>query len=409
MEYLEAVPLDEDRLQGLAFRMPVQWINRPDLDFRGIAGTVASGAIHPGDRVCVQPAGRETAVARIVTYDGDLELAVAGQSVTLTLTDEIDVSRGDVLSAVGSPAEVADQFEAKVVWMSEEPLLPERPYLFKIATKTVPGTVTRIKYAVDVNTREHKSASKLDLNAIGTCNIALDQPIPFDPYVDNRDTGAFIMIDRITNATVGAGMLEFALRRAHNIPHQHVDVDKARRASLMGQRPYVIWFTGLPGAGKSTIANMLELTLHQLGRPTYLLDGDNVRHGLNRDLGFTDADRVENIRRVAEVASLMVDAGLIVLVSFISPFRSERQFARSLFEPGEFLEIYVNTPLALAEQRDPKGLYKKARSGALPSFTGIGSPYEPPDDPEIEVLTADCTPQDAVDSVLGRLRDLGLL
>ena len=238
MEYLEAVPLDEDRLQGLAFRMPVQWINRPDLDFRGIAGTVASGAIHPGDRVCVQPAGRETAVARIVTYDGDLELAVAGQSVTLTLTDEIDVSRGDVLSAVGSPAEVADQFEAKVVWMSEEPLLPERPYLFKIATKTVPGTVTRIKYAVDVNTREHKSASKLDLNAIGTCNIALDQPIPFDPYVDNRDTGAFIMIDRITNATVGAGMLEFALRRAHNIPHQHVDVDKARRASLMGPVSY---------------------------------------------------------------------------------------------------------------------------------------------------------------------------
>ncbi|MGD0981051.1 MAG: adenylyl-sulfate kinase, partial [Solirubrobacteraceae bacterium] len=360
-------------------------------------------------RVCVQPAGRETAVARIVTYDGDLELAVAGQSVTLTLTDEIDVSRGDVLSAADSPAEVADQFEAKVVWMSEEPLLPERPYLFKIATKTVPGTVTRIKYAVDVNTREHRSASKLELNGIGTCNVALDQPIPFDPYVDNRDTGAFIMIDRITNATVGAGMLEFALRRAHNIPHQHVDVDKTRRASLMGQRPYVIWFTGLPGAGKSTIANMLELTLHQLGRPTYLLDGDNVRHGLNRDLGFTTADRVENIRRVAEVASLMVDAGLIVLVAFISPFRSERQFARSLFEPGEFLEVYVNTPLSLAEQRDPKGLYKKARSGELPGFTGIGSPYEPPDDAEIEVLTADCTPQDAVESVLARLRDRGLL
>jgi bifunctional enzyme CysN/CysC len=409
MDYLETVPLDEDRLQGLPFRMPVQWINRPDPDVRGIAGTIAGGVIHPGDRIRVQPSSRDTSVARIVTYDGDLEQAVAGQSITLTLTDEIDVSRGDVLSAADSPAEVADQFEAKLVWMSDDPLLVERPYLFKIATRTVPGRVTRIKYAVDVNTMEHLPAVKLELNGIGACNIALDQPIPFDPYVDDRDTGGFIMIDRITNATVGAGMIDFALRRSHNLRRQDVDVDKAARARLTRQRPCVIWLTGRPGAGKSTIANMLELRLNRLDRATYLLDGDNIRHGLNKDLGFTDVDRVENIRRVAEVAHLMVDAGLIVLVSFISPFRSERQFARSLFEPGEFVEVYVNAPLAIAEQRDPKGLYKKARGGQLPSFTGIDSPYEPPEDPEVEILTADCTPEDAVDAVLRRLAELELL
>jgi bifunctional enzyme CysN/CysC len=409
MDYLETVPLDEDRLQKLPFRMPVQWINRPDLDFRGVTGTIAGGVIHPGDRICVQPSGRETAVARIVTYDGDLERAVAGQSITLTLADDVDVSRGDVLSAADFPAEVADQFEAKLVWMSEAPLLAERSYLFKVGSRTLPGTVTRIKYALNVNTMEHGAATKLELNGIGSCNIALDQPIPFDPYVENRDTGGFIVIDRLTNATCGAGMLDFALRRSHNIHHQQVDIDKAARAALIGQKPCVIWFTGLSGAGKSTIANLLELKLHGLGRQTYLLDGDNVRHGLNKDLGFTDADRVENIRRVAEVAMLLVDAGLIVLVSFISPFRSERQFARSLFQPGEFAEVYVNAPLAVAEQRDPKGLYMKARSGELKNFTGIDSPYEPPSDPEVEVITTGCTPEQAADLVLQRLRGLNLL
>jgi bifunctional enzyme CysN/CysC len=409
MEYLEQVPLDEDRLQELPFRLPVQWINRPDHDFRGVAGMIAAGTVRPGTRVRVQPSGRETTVARIVTFDGDLERAVAGQSVTLTLADDVDVSRGDILSAADAPAEVADQFEAMVVWMSEAPLLAERPYLFKIATGTVGGTVTRIKYALNVDTMEHVAATKLDLNGIGCCNVALDQAIPFDPYSSNRDTGGFIVIDRLTNATVGAGMLDFALRRAHNIHHQHVDVDKAARAALMGQKPCVIWFTGLPGVGKSTIANLLEMRLHALGRQTYLLDGDNVRHGLNRDLGFTDADRVENIRRIAEVARLMVDAGLIVLVSFISPFRSEREFARGLFAPGEFAEVYVHAPLEIAEQRDPKGLYRKARSGQLTGFTGIDAPYEPPLDPEVHLPTTNCTPQQAADRLFRSLRELGVL
>jgi bifunctional enzyme CysN/CysC len=409
MGYLETVELDEDRLQASPFRMAVQWINRPDLDFRGVTGMVAGGVIHPGDRIRVQPTGIETSVARIVTQDGDLERAVAGQSVTLTLADEIDVSRGDLISAAEDPAEVADQFEAKLVWMSDQPLLAERAYLFKIGTRTVPGTITRIKYAVNVNTLEHTAATKLELNGIGICNIALDRPIPFDAYTENRDTGGLIVIDRLTNATSGAGMLDFALRRAHNIHHQHVDVDKSTRAASMGQTPGVVWFTGLSGAGKSTIANLVELKLHHLGHRTYLLDGDNVRHGLNKDLGFTDADRVENIRRVAEVTKLMVDAGLIVLVSFISPFRSERQFARSLLEPGEFVEVFVNTPLGVAEQRDRKGLYKKARRGELKGFTGIDSPYEPPPNPEVELLTVSCTAQEAADQVIERLRELNLL
>jgi len=409
MEYLETVPLDEDRLQGLPFRMPVQWINRPDLDFRGIAGTIAGGAIEPGDRIHVQPSGRETTVARIVTYDGDLERAVAGQSITLTLADELDVSRGDLLAAADAPAEVADQFEAKLVWMTEAPLLAERPYMFKIGTATVPGTVTRIKYALNVDTMEHVAATNLELNGIASCNIALDRAIPFDPYATNRETGGFIVIDRLTNATVGAGMLDFALRRAHNVHHQRFDVDKAARAALKGQKPCVIWFTGLSGVGKSTIANLLEKRLGGLGRHTYLLDADGVRHGLNKDLGFTDADRVENIRRIAEVARLMVDAGLIVLVSFISPFRSEREFARGLFEPGEFAEVYVHAPLAVAEQRDPKGLYRKARSGELTGFTGVDAPYEPPGDPEVRIGTADCTPEQAAERVLRSLRELNLL
>ncbi len=409
MGYLETVALDEDRLRESPFRMAVQWINRPDLDFRGVTGMVAGGVVHPGDRIRVQPSGIETSVARIVTHDGDLECAIAGQSVTLTLADEIDVSRGDLISDARSPAEVADQFEAKLVWMNDQPLFAERTYLFKIGTRMVPGTITRIKYAVNVNTLEHTAATKLELNGIGVCNIAFDQPIPFDPYTKNRDTGGFIVIDRLTNATSGAGMLEFALRRAHNIHPQHVDVDKSTRAALMAQKPGVVWFTGLSGAGKSTIANLVELKLHDLGHRTYLLDGDNVRHGLNKDLGFTDADRVENIRRVAEVAKLMVDAGLIVLVSFISPFRSERRFARSLLEPGEFVEVFVNTPLAVAEQRDRKGLYRKARRGELTGFTGIDSPYEPPANPEVELLTVSCTAQEAADNVIGRLRDLNLV
>jgi bifunctional enzyme CysN/CysC len=409
MDYLETVPLDEDRLQELPFRMPVQWINRPDPAFRGIAGRIAGGVIRPGDRLCVEPSGQETAVARIVTYDGDLERAVAGQSVTLTLADEIDVSRGDVLSAADAPPEVADQFEAKLVWMSESPLLAERYYLFRIGTATVPGTVTRIKYELDVDTMAHVPAPSLELNGIACCNIALDRAIPFDPYAVNRDTGGFIMIDRLTNATEGAGMLDFALRRAHTVQRQPLDVNKAARAALMGQKPCVIWFTGLSGAGKTTVANLLERRLSARGLNTYLLDGDNVRRGLNRDLGFTDADRVENIRRVAEVARLMVDAGLIVLVALISPFRSEREFARGLFEPGEFAEVYVEAPLAVAEQRDPKGLYRKARSGELSGFTGIDSPYEPPPDPEVHVTTDGCTPQQSVTNLLQRLRELGVV
>jgi bifunctional enzyme CysN/CysC len=409
MDYLETVPLDEDRLQGLPFRMPAQWINRPDLDFRGVAGTIAAGSIAAGERIVVQPSGRESAVARIVTYDGDLDRAVAGQSVTLTLADDIDVSRGDLLSAAEAPADVADQFEAMLVWMNDAPLFPERRYLFKIGARTVPGTVTRIKFALNVETLEHVAAATLDLNGIGCCNVSLDESIPFDPYSKSRDTGGFIMIDRVTNATVGAGMLRYALRRASTIHHQQLDVDKPARAAALGQKPAAIWFTGLSGAGKSTIANLLELHLHQLGCRTYLLDGDNVRRGLNRDLGFTEADRVENVRRIAEVAKLMVDAGLIVLVSLISPFRSEREFARSLFEAGEFAEIYVNAPLAVAEQRDPKGLYGRARRGELAGFTGIDSPYEPPTDPEVEVDTTECTAEQAVERVLARLRELGLL
>ena len=407
--YLETVPLDEDHLQRLPFRMPVQWVNRSTSEFRGFAGRIAGGTLRPGDRIRVNPGGRATTVERIVTYDGDLDRAVAGQSVTLTLAEEIDVSRGDMLSAADAPPEVADQLEARVVWMSAEPLLAGRPYLFKIGTRTVPGTITHIKHSVNVNTMEHLAATKLELNEIGVCNIALEQEVPFDAYADNRATGGFIIVNRLTNETSGAGMVDFALRRAHNIHRQALTVDKAARSALVHQKPCVVWFTGLSGAGKSTIANLVETRLHELGRLTYLLDGDNVRHGLSRDLGFTAADRVENIRRVAEVAKLMVDAGLIVLVSFISPFRSERRMARALFEDDEFLEVYVNTPLEVAEERDPKGLYRKARSADLKNFTGIDSPYEPPESPELEIFTPDCEPEVAAGHVLARLRRAGAL
>ncbi len=409
MGYLETVEIDDERMQRAPFRLPVQWVNRPNLDFRGFAGTIAGGVIRPGDRIRVQPSGRESTVARIVTRNGDLEQAVSGQSITLTLTDEIDISRGDVISTIDAPAETADQFETSLVWMHDEPLLPGRPYLLKIGTKTVTATITDIKYQVNVNTLEHMAAKTLELNAIGVCNLSLDRQIAFDAYQDNRDTGGFILIDRLSNNTVGAGLLHFALRRAHNIHLQHMDVDKTARASIKHQQGCVLWFTGLSGAGKSAIANLVEQKLHAQGHHTYLLDGDNVRHGLNKDLGFTDADRVENIRRVGEVARLMVDAGLIVLTAFISPFRAERSMARSLVEEGEFVEVFVNTPLEVAEQRDVKGLYKKARRGELKNFTGIDSPYEAPEEPEIQLDTTRLSLEAAADAVITTLRLRGVI
>ncbi len=409
MGFLETCEIDETRLQKEAFRLPVQWVNRPNLDFRGFCGVITSGQIKPGDRIRAQPSGRESTVSRIVTLKGDLPLAVAGQSVTITLADEIDISRGDVISSAESPAEVADQFEATLVWMHDEPMLPGRPYLLKIGTQTVPATVTEPKYKVNVNTMEHLAAKQLEINEIGVVNLALDRPIAFDPYTANRDTGGFILINRLTNNTVGAGMMHFALRRSHNIHMQHVDVDKAARAKAKGQRPGVLWFTGLSGAGKSTIANLVEKKLHAMGRHTYLLDGDNIRHGLNKDLGFTEADRVENIRRISEVARLMVDSGLIVLTAFISPFRSERAMARGLMGEGEFIEVHVDTPLAVAEERDVKGLYKKARRGEIANFTGISSPYEPPENPELRVNTTTQSPEQAADQVILRLKALGLI
>ena len=409
MAYLETVEVNEQRQQAGALRLPVQWVNRPNLDFRGFAGTIASGMVKPGDRIRAQPSGRESVVTRIVTADGDLPLAVAGQSITLTLADEIDISRGDVISGCDSPAEVADQFETTLVWMSEEAMLPGRPYLLKIGTRTVTATITEPKYKVNVNTMEHLAAKKLELNEIGVCNVSLDRAVAFDSYKANRETGGFILIDRMSNNTVGAGMLHFALRRSHNIHLQPVDVDKVARAALKGQKPAVVWLTGLSGAGKSTIANLVEMKLLAMGRHSYLLDGDNVRHGLNRDLGFTDEDRVENIRRVAEVAHLMVDAGLIVITAFISPFRAERVMARSLVGEGEFIEVHVDTPLDVVEQRDVKGLYKKARRGELRNFTGIDSPYEAPESPELRVNTATCTAEQAADQVIERLRLLGTI
>ncbi|MCC2635369.1 MAG: cysC cysN, partial [Ramlibacter sp.] len=407
MGYLETVEIDESRMQKLPMRLPVQWVNRPNLDFRGFAGTLASGKVELGERIRVLPSGKESTVTRIVTFDGDLRQAVAGQAVTLTLADEIDISRGNVISTALAPAEVADQFEATLIWMHDEPLLPGRPYLVKIGTQTVTASITDIKYQVNVNTLEHVAAKTLELNAIGICNLSMDRPVAFDAYAENRETGGFIIVDRLTNNTVGAGLLHFALRRSHNIHMQHVDVDKEARARLMGQKPCVLWFTGFSGSGKSTIANMVEKQLHAMGRHTYLLDGDNVRHGLNKDLGFTDADRVENIRRVAEVSRLMVDAGLIVLTAFISPFEAEREMARGLVGEGEFIEIFVDTPLHVAEQRDVKGLYQKARRGELKNFTGIDSPYERPENAALVVDTTRVTPEQAAAQVLELLRSGG--
>jgi bifunctional enzyme CysN/CysC len=409
LTYLETVEIDERRLAREAFRLPVQWVHRPSLDFRGFAGLIASGTVQPGDPVRVLPSGKTSRVARIVAMEGDLPVAVAGQSVLLTLTDEIDISRGDVLAASTQPPEVADQFETTIVCMAEEPLLPGRQYWLKIGAKTVSATITELKYQVNVNTLEHLAAKTLALNAIGVCNIALDQAIAFDPYQTNKDGGGFILIDRLTNATVAAGMIHFALRRSHNIHWQALDLNKAARAAMNDQQPVVLWFTGLSGAGKSTIANLVEKRLYSLGRRTYLLDGDNVRHGLNRDLGFTDADRVENIRRVAEVAKLFIEAGLIVLTSFISPFRAERQMARQLLAQGEFIEVFIDTPLAVAEARDVKGLYKKARAGQLKNFTGVDSPYETPEAPEIHIRTTTLTPEEAAEQIIMRLQERGIL
>jgi bifunctional enzyme CysN/CysC len=402
MPLLETLPVDDDQREK-PFRMPVQWVNRPNLDFRGFSGLISSGTIRPGDKIKALPSGRESTVERIVTFREDLDVAVAGQSVTLTLKDEIDISRGDVIAEASSPPPVADQFEATVVWMDDEAMLPGRPYLLKIGTRTVSAQITEPKYKINVNTLEHLAAKRLELNEIGVCNLSLDAAIAFDAYADNHDLGGFILVDRISNRTVGAGMLHFALRRSQNIHWQALDVDKSSRAALKGQRGRVVWLTGLSGSGKSTIANLVEKRLHADGRHTYLLDGDNVRHGLNKDLGFTDEDRVENIRRVAEVARLMVDAGLIVLVSFISPFRAERRLARDLQAEGDFVEVYVNTPLEVAEQRDVKGLYKKARAGELKNFTGIDSPYEPPENAEITVDTTAMTATEAAERIVAWL------
>ncbi|HYM29137.1 MAG TPA: sulfate adenylyltransferase subunit CysN, partial [Steroidobacteraceae bacterium] len=403
LEHLETVEVDA-ALSRAPFRLPVQWVNRPNADFRGFAGQIVSGTVRPGDRVRVLPSGREAHVARIVTADGDLEAAVAGQSVTLTLGSETDVSRGDVLAAGDAPPQVASQFEATLVWLHEEPMLQGRSYLMKAGTRTAHATISPLKHKVNVNTLEHAAAEKLELNDIGVCELELDRAIAFEPYAESRALGGFILIDRLSNATVGAGLIHFALRRSQNVHWQALDVDKRRRAQLKGQQACVLWLTGLSGAGKSTIANLIEKKLAAQGRHTYLLDGDNVRHGLNKDLGFTAQDRVENIRRVAEVSRLMVDAGLIVLVSFISPFRSERRMARELFAAGEFFEVFVDTPLAEAERRDVKGLYKKARRGELKNFTGIDSPYEAPEQPELHLHTTKLTAEQAADRVLDLLR-----
>jgi bifunctional enzyme CysN/CysC len=408
LEYLETVPV-ADGVLSRPFRLPVQWVNRPSADFRGLTGMIASGQVCVGDVVRVLPAGTSSPVARVIVGNNDVDSAVAGQSVTMVLAENVDVSRGDVLAPVSHLPEVADQFEATIVWMHERPMLQGRSYRMKIGTRTVTATVAPLKYKVNVNTLEHVAARKLELNDIGVCGLELDQPIVFEPYSENRDLGGFILIDRLTNNTVGAGLLHFALRRSHNVLWQSFDVDKQVRAESKSQKPCVLWFTGLSGAGKSTIANFVEKKLLSLGYHTYLLDGDNVRHGLNRDLGFTDADRVENIRRVAEVSRLMLDAGLIVLVSFISPFRAERRMARELMEEGEFFEIFVDTPLRIAEARDPKGLYKKARRGELQNFTGIDSPYETPESPEMRIDTTDSTAAQAAEVIIQRLAQTGVI
>ncbi|HEY8030044.1 MAG TPA: sulfate adenylyltransferase subunit CysN [Gaiellaceae bacterium] len=409
MQYLETVEVDQERMQDAPFRMPVQWVNRPSSDFRGFTGTIAGGSVAPGDRVIVLPRGQETTVLRVVTFDGDLERGVAGQAVTLTLEDEIDVSRGDVIAPADEPAQVGDQFEATVVWMADEPLLRGRTYLMRVGTKTVAATVAPIKYKLDVDTLGRIAANHLELNAIGVVNVELSEPVAFDPYAENRDTGGFILIDRVTNHTVGAGLLQFALRRSHNIPWQASEVDPAARAAAKGQKPFVVWLTGLPGAGKSSIANVVERRLHTLGRHAFMLDGDNLRHGLSKDLGFSDADRAENNRRAAEVAKLMTDAGLIVIAAFVSPFRADRATTRARFGEGEFVEVFVDVPLELAAERDTKGLYAKARAGGLSNLTGAGGTYEPPESPDVHLDMASLGIEEAADRIVAVLEERGIL
>jgi bifunctional enzyme CysN/CysC len=403
IEHLEAVKLDVAADQERPFRMPVQWVNRPNLDFRGFSGLISSGTVSPGDSVCVLPSGRTSKVSRIVTFDGDVTRAVAGQSVTLCLSDEVDCSRGDVVAAVDAAPQVADQFEATIVWLSDETMLPGRPYWLKLATQTVGASVHVPKYQINVNTMEQLAAKTFELNAIGVANIVTDKPLIFEPYAANHALGAFILVEKLTNATVAAGMMHFALRRSQNVHWQALDVSRESRAALKHQKAAVLWLTGLSGAGKSTIANLVEKKLHLMNRHTFLLDGDNVRHGLNKDLGFTNADRVENIRRVGEVARLMTDAGIIVITAFISPFRAERQMVREMMAPGEFIEIHIDTPLDVAEARDVKGLYKKARAGKLTNFTGIDSPYEAPVAVEIRIDTTQITPEQAATLIVREL------
>jgi bifunctional enzyme CysN/CysC len=403
LPHLETVEVDATSDQAKAFRMPVQWVNRPNLDFRGFAGLISSGSIAVGDEIRVLPSGKTSTISRIVTLDGDLTRAVAGQSVTLCFEDEIDCSRGQVITAANAPTEVSDQFETTLVWMDEAEMLPGRPYWLKIGSQTVSATVGQPKYQINVNTMEHLAAKTLDLNAIGVANITTDRAIPFEAYRDNRDLGGFILVDKMTNATIAAGMIHFSLRRAQNIHWQATDIARDHHSAIKNQKPAVLWLTGLSGAGKSTIANIVERKLARMNRHTFLLDGDNVRHGLNKDLGFTDADRVENIRRVGEVAKLMTDAGLIVITAFISPFRAERDMVRAMMQPGEFIEVHIDTTLDEAERRDVKGLYKKARSGQLKNFTGIDSPYEVPENPELRIDTTKMTAEQAADAIIARL------
>lgn len=403
VDHLENVEVMVTTNQSKPLRMAVQWVNRPNLDFRGFSGQIASGTVKTGDEIRVLPSGKTSTVKSIVTMDGELNEAVAGQSVTLTLADEIDCSRGDVIAAADAPPQVADQFESTIVWMDESEMLPGRSYWMKIGTQLVSATIQSPKYQVNVNNMEQLAAKTLELNDIGVAEIATDQSIVFEPYADNRDLGGFILIDKISNATVAAGMLHFCLRRSQNVHWQDVDIDRAAHALQKRQEPRVVWFTGLSGSGKSTIANMVEKRLHALGKHSFLLDGDNVRHGLNKDLGFTDADRVENIRRIGEVAKLMADAGLIVLTAFISPFRAERQIVRSMLPEGEFIEIFVDTPLSVAEERDVKGLYKKARAGELKNFTGIDSDYESPQNAEMRIDTTKMSPEDAAEIIVDKI------